>query len=197
MNQILQKPLALLLLIFSLPLYPFLFLAIKLSSKGPFIFSQNRMGKNRKPFRIYKFRTMHQNAEKIKFKYAKLNQSDGPTFKIYNDPRFTPIGRLLAHSALDELPQLFNIIKGDMAFVGPRPLPIEEANKVPKKYELRFSILPGLTSPWVIKGAHKLTFDTWMRLDIEYVSHKNIWYDSKIILLTGVFIIKSWFSIHV
>lgn len=140
---------------------------------------------------------MRESAEQQKAKLLSQNQSDGPTFKIYNDPRFTPIGRLLAHSALDELPQLFNIVKGDMAFVGPRPLPIIEAQKVPKKFEKRFSELPGLTSPWVINGAHKLSFDEWMKLDIKYVNKKNIWYDVKIILLTGVFIIKSWFSVHV
>lgn len=139
---------------------------------------------------------MKLHAEREKKNLKSLNQSDGPTFKIYNDPRFTPIGRFLAHSALDELPQLFNILKGDMAFVGPRPLPLAEAQQVPMKYKQRFSVLPGLTSTWVISGAHKLSFHQWMKLDIEYVNKKNIWYDVKIILLTGSFIIKSWFSIH-
>ncbi len=197
MNPFIEKTLASFLFLITLPIYPIFFLIIKLTSKGPFIFSQQRMGKDKKTFTIYKFRTMRINAENEKDSLAPFNQSDGPTFKIYNDPRFTPIGKLLAHTALDEIPQLFNILKGDMAFVGPRPLPITEAQQIDVKYQKRFSVLPGLTSTWVISGAHKLSFNQWMKLDIEYVNKKNIWYDVKIILLTGVFIIKSWFSIHV
>lgn len=139
---------------------------------------------------------MKLHAEEEKNSLKSLNQSDGPTFKIYHDPRFTFIGQFLAHSALDELPQLFNIIKGDMAFVGPRPLPISEAKQIDQRYQKRFSVLPGLTSTWVINGAHKLSFKQWMKLDIEYVNNKNIWYDVRIILLTIILVIKSWFTTH-
>lgn len=184
MNNILQKILALFLFILSLPLYSIFFIAIKLTSPGPFIFSQRRAGKNKKPFTIYKFRTMVNNAEELKKNYLNMNEASGPTFKIRNDPRFTPFGRILAKSALDELPQLINVIKGDMVLVGPRPLPIDEAKKVPKKYQARFSVLPGLTSLWVIKGAHELSFEKWMELDLEYVKHKSTLGDLKIIAKT-------------
>ncbi len=115
---------------------------------------------------MYKIRTMVHNAQKLQTKYYKLNEADGPVFKIYNDPRYTRFGKWLSHTGLDELPQLINIIKGEMAFVGPRPLPLDEAKKVPKKYEDRFRILPGITSSWVVKGAHKLKFDEWMQKDL-------------------------------
>ncbi len=153
-------------------------------SQGPFIFEQKRAGKNKKPFTLYKIRTMVVNAENIKSKISNLNEADGPVFKIKNDPRYTKIGKFLSHTGLDEIPQLINVIKGEMDFVGPRPLPVDEANKVPKKYERRFSILPGITSLWIIRGAHNLTFDQWMKLDMEYVVKKSISYDSEIFLTT-------------
>ena len=196
MNSLLERFLAALLFLVSLALYPILYFGIKLTSKGPFIFSQQRLGKNKKIFTMYKFRTMLVNAESLKEKYSKMNESDGPTFKIRQDPRFTTFGKFLARTAIDELPQLFNVVRGEMAFVGPRPLPVAEAEKVPKKYEKRFTILPGLTSPWVVKGAHKLSFDEWMKLDIDYVNSKNIWYDVSVLLQTVLLILKSWFHLH-
>ena len=189
-----QRILALLFFILTLPLYPFFFLGIKLTSKGPFIFVQKRTGKNSKPFNIYKFRTMIENAEELKGKYSSLNEASGPVFKIRDDPRYTPFGKFLAHSALDELPQLINIIKGEMAFVGPRPLPVNEAEMIPKKYNARYTVLPGLTSPWVIKGGHSLSLDQWMKLDCEYVKIKNPLLDTYIILQTVVLLLKSIFS---
>ena len=133
---------------------------------------------------------MVDSAENLRSKIYHLNEADGPVFKIYNDPRYTKFGRFLAHSGLDELLQLVNIIKGEMAFIGPRPLPIEEANKVPKKYKLRFSILPGLSSLWVVKGTDHSNFDKWMELDLEYVKNKKFWYDIKISLQTIYLLIK-------
>lgn len=115
-------------------------------------------------------------------KLRHLNEADGPVFKIREDPRYTWIGKFLAHAGLDELPQFINVLRGEMSFVGPRPLPVEEAQKIPKKYERRFSVLPGITSPWVVKGAHNLTFDHWMRLDLNYVNRNSILVDLK----TGV-----------
>lgn len=179
-----QRILGLLLFILTLPLYPLLFIVIKLSSQGPFIFRQKRMGKDKKIFTMYKFRTMVENAEELKSKFNNLNEADGPVFKIRHDPRYTKIGKILTRTAIDELPQLVNIIKGEMAFVGPRPLPVAEARQVSEKYSLRFKVLPGLTSPWVIKGGHTLTFDQWMKLDITYTKNKNTKTDLIIIFKT-------------
>lgn len=165
--------------------------SINYTSPSRFIFKQKRMGKDKKIFTLYKIRTMIDNAEVLKEKYLYLNEADGPVFKIRNDPRYTKIGKFLAHTGLDELPQLINIMKGDMAFVGPRPLPIDEAVRIPKKYQERFSVLPGITSLWVIKGAHKLSFKQWMESDLEYVRNKSILLDLKISLLTIWLILKS------
>lgn len=187
-----QRFIAFVLFILTLPLYVILFLLIKFTSKGPFIFKQKRAGKNRRVFIMFKFRTMVNSAELLKHKYAKLNESDGPVFKIRNDPRFTKVGRYLAWSALDELPQLINVVKGEMAFVGPRPLPIQEADKVPLKYSKRFTVLPGLTSSWVIEGSHKLSFKQWMELDIKYIQSRSLSLDVAIIIKTVFFLIKSF-----
>ena len=179
-----ERTIGLILFIITLPLYPIIFILIKSTSSGEFIFRQKRVGKNKKTFTIYKFRTMVPNAEKLKNKYLNLNEAHGPVFKIRNDPRHTSVGRVLSKSAIDELPQLLNIIRGEMSFVGPRPVPLSEAKKVPKKYSARFFVLPGLTSPWAIKGAHQLSFKKWMDLDCEYAKSKNRYDDMRIILQT-------------
>lgn len=176
--------LALFLLLISTPIWPLFYLSVKLTSSGPFIFKQKRMGKDKKTFTMYKIRTMPKNAENLKKKYQRLNEVDGPVFKIRNDPRYTKIGKILSHTALDELPQLVNVLKGEMALVGPRPLPVNEALKVPKKYQERFSVLPGITSLWIIKGAHRLNFEKWMELDLEYVKRRSLGYDIIIFTLT-------------
>lgn len=179
-----NKIIASLVLLTALPLFALLTLLIKITSKGPIYFTQLRSGRNTKPFRIYKFRTMRQGSENEQKIYKHLNEADGPVFKIKNDPRFTKIGKWLARTGLDELPQLINIIKGEMAFVGPRPLPVNEANKIPKKYEKRFSVLPGITSTWVTKGTHKLSFTEWMELDMQYIRDKSLLRDLSIIYFT-------------
>lgn len=163
---------------------------VKLDSQGPFIFKQRRAGKNKKPFLMYKIRTMIVGAERLKSKIYHLNEADGPVFKIRNDPRYTRVGKVLSHTGLDELPQLINIIKGEMDFAGPRPLPLDEAKKIPEKFNERFSVLPGMTSLWILSGAHKLRFNQWMKLDIEYVRSKNLINDIKISLKTVVFIFR-------
>lgn len=196
MNSFSQKLLAFFLFILTLPVYPFFYLFIKTSARGPFIFRQTRVGKNKKLFVIYKFRTMVEDAEKLKSKYSSLNEAQGPVFKIRDDPRYTKVGMILARSSMDELPQLINVIKGEMAFVGPRPLPVNEGERIPKKYNARYTVLPGLTSPWVIKGGHNLTFTEWMDLDVEYVKSKNIWYDVRVLFQTGLLVIRSWFHLH-
>lgn len=184
------KLIAYILLILTIPLWFIFFVLIKLDSQGPFIFKQKRMGKNKNIFTIYKFRTMVEDAENLKKKYLKLNEANGLVFKINNDPRFTRFGKVLSSTGLDELPQLVNIIKNEMAFVGPRPLPVNEAKKVPKKYLRRFSVLPGITSLWVIKGQHKLSFDEWMQLDLAYIDKRSKIYDLRVSLETIILILK-------
>ncbi|OGH16127.1 MAG: hypothetical protein A3C30_02965 [Candidatus Levybacteria bacterium RIFCSPHIGHO2_02_FULL_40_18] len=190
MPYLLQRIIALFFLLLSTPLLVLLFLAVKWDSSGPFIFKQKRAGKNKKPFTMYKIRTMVEGAEKLQSRYAKLNEASGPVFKIRNDPRYTRVGKILARIAIDELPQLWNVVKGEMALVGPRPLPLYEANKVPKKFEQRFSVLPGMTSPWIIKGGHGLKFDQWMKLDLEYVKKKSLLFELKILAQTALLIIR-------
>lgn len=179
-----QRLLALLLLILTFPLWILIAILIPIDSKGSFLFKQRRWGRGKMPFVIYKFRTMVQGAEKLQKRYVHLNEADGPVFKIWEDPRYTRIGKILAHSGLDELPQLINIIKGEMAFVGPRPLPVKEASIVPEKYVSRFSVFPGITSLWIVKGAHDLSFRQWMELDLEYIKKRSLFLDLKVALLT-------------
>jgi lipopolysaccharide/colanic/teichoic acid biosynthesis glycosyltransferase len=190
MHEFLEKLIALILLILFSPLFLILYLAVKTTSKGPFIFKQKRTGKNKKSFYIYKIRTMVENAEKLKNKYRHLNQANGPVFKIYNDPRYTKVGKIIAHLGLDELPQLINVLKGEMSFVGPRPFPVDETKKIPKKYEKRFGLKPGILSSWVAEGAFHNDFEKWMRLDLKDVENKNLWYDLKIVFKSLKFWVK-------
>jgi len=183
--------LALLVLTVLSPLILIIAAAIKVGSKNPIFFTQKRSGIDRKPFKFIKFRTMVAGAERLKWKYRLLNEADGPVFKIKDDPRFTNVGKFLARTGLDELPQLINVLKGEMSLVGPRPLPVNEAKKVPKKCRKRFSILPGITSLWIVKGAHDLSFDEWMRLDIDYVENGSLFVDLKVLVLTATLILKS------
>jgi len=186
----LERLLALFLLIFLSPLFVILYILVKFTSQGPFFFKQLRAGKNKKPFWIYKIRTMVENAEDLKEKIKHLNQADGPVFKVYDDPRFTKIGRFLAKIGIDELPQLINILKGQMSFVGPRPLPLDEAKKIPKKYKKRFLVLPGIFSSWVAYGAFHNDFKKWMELDLKDVENKSFWYDLKIVIRSVGFVLK-------
>lgn len=190
MKYLVYRFVTLMILAILLPFFILLFFIIKLTSRGPFLFKQKRMGKNKRTFSMYKIRTMVENAEKVKDKYLKDNEVDGPVFKIRQDPRYTKIGKLLSHTGLDELPQLINVLKGEMSFVGPRPLPIAEALKVPKKYEARFSVLPGITSLWIIKGAHKLNFKQWMDLDLIYIKKTTFKFDLIIIFNTILLVLK-------
>ncbi len=155
---------------------------IKREDGGPVFFKQERWGKGRKSFVIWKLRTMRVGAEQEKEKLLELNEVDGPVFKIRNDPRFTRVGKWLSKVGLDELPQLWNVARGEMALVGPRPLPVKEAKRVPKKYWRRYEVLPGMTSWWVVRGSHyRLSFREWMESDLEYVEKKGWWEDVKIL----------------
>lgn len=189
-----QRLIAFIILILISPLLLALFVIVKLTSRGPFVFKQRRAGKNRKPFTIYKIRTMVVDAENLIRQLEDKNEANGPAFKIYNDPRYTKFGRFLAHSGLDELLQLINIVKGEMVFVGPRPLPVKEASGIPNKYESRFSVLPGISSLWVVKGTDHSNFDRWMKLDMEYVKNKSVWYDFIITFKTIELLIKLMFK---
>ena len=153
-------------------------------------YSHLRIGKNGKPFRMYKFRTMVMNADTQKKGLRALNEADGPVFKIRNDPRYTRIGRFLAHTGLDELPQLYNILCGDMALFGPRPLPVEEAAKLKPWQQKRHAIKPGIMSPWILEGYHSMKFEDWMKSDIAYIKQKSFWYDCKLAVRASVFLLR-------
>jgi lipopolysaccharide/colanic/teichoic acid biosynthesis glycosyltransferase len=165
---------SLLLIIVMLPLLGLISLIIFLLSGFPVIYCQKRNGKDGKQFVMYKFRTMITDAEKQKSRYIKYNEASGPAFKIRNDPRFTRIGKLLSHTGLDELPQLFNVLKGEMSLIGPRPLPVAEAAKLNSWQREREQVKPGIISPWILEGYHKQSFDEWMKSDISYLKTKSI-----------------------
>ena len=182
---VIQRIIALLGLVVLVPVMGVVGWLIKREDGGPVFFRQQRWGKGRKPFVMWKFRTMRVGAEKEKKKLLELNEADGPVFKIKDDPRFTKLGKWLSRAGLDELPQLWNVVRGEMALVGPRPLPVEEARRVPKKYWRRYEVLPGITSLWVVRGAHELSFREWMESDLEYVENKSWWLDVKVVVETA------------
>ena len=157
---------------------------IKLESKGPVIFAQERVGLNNKLFKMYKFRSMVANAEELKKKLEEQNERNGPMFKIKNDPRITRVGRFIRKTSIDELPQLVNILKGEMSIVGPRPsLPDEVKQFEPWMLE-RLNVKPGLTCYWQIEGRNNIEFEEWMKLDVKYVKDCNIILDLKLIFKT-------------
>jgi lipopolysaccharide/colanic/teichoic acid biosynthesis glycosyltransferase len=166
------------------PLMLFAYVGIKLTSPGPAIFTQKRAGLGGRPFTIYKFRTMNVNAEAQKAALRKVSEQDGPAFKLTHDPRVFKFGSLLRKTSIDELPQLFNIIKGDMSIVGPRPLPVDEANNCAGWQRRRLDVTPGLTCIWQIFGRSKVTFSEWVRMDVAYIRRRTILHDLKLIFMT-------------
>ncbi|MGR3302596.1 MAG: sugar transferase [Candidatus Scalindua sp.] len=177
-------------LVLLFPIFILIAIAIKLTSKGTVLFKQVRSGLNGREFTFYKFRTMVIDAEELRDSLEKDNEMDGPVFKMSNDPRTTFIGKFLRRTSLDELPQLFNILRGEMSFVGPRPpIPAEV-----KKYEIwqmrRLSMKPGLTCLWQINGRNKIKFDEWMALDLEYIDNWTLWLDLKIFLKTFYVVLR-------
>lgn len=157
---------------------------IKLESKGPAIFSQSRIGLNGKEFKMYKFRSMVQNAEELKEKLAKQNEMSGPMFKMKNDPRVTKVGKFIRKTSIDELPQLLNILKGDMTLVGPRPSLPREVEKFESWMLKRLEVKPGLTCYWQVSGRNNIDFYEWMKLDLKYVNDMGFWLDIKLIFKT-------------
>lgn len=158
---------------------------IKLESKGPAIFSQKRIGLNKKEFKMYKFRSMVQNAEELKEKLAKENEMSGPMFKMKNDPRVTKVGRFIRKTSIDELPQLINVLKGEMSLVGPRPSLPKEVSKFEPWMLRRLSVKPGLTCYWQVSGRNNIDFEDWMKLDLQYVNDRSFWLDLKLIFKTA------------
>jgi exopolysaccharide biosynthesis polyprenyl glycosylphosphotransferase len=157
------------------PLMLTIALIIKGTSKGPIVFKQARVGLRGRKFYIYKFRTMVQNAEELKNKLMEMNESDGPTFKIKNDPRITTIGRILRKTGLDELPQLFNVLKGEMSLIGPRPPLPDEVEKYERWQIRRLSVKPGITCTWqIIPNRHDVVFENWMKLDMQYIDNWSL-----------------------
>lgn len=168
-------------------LAPFLALmaaAIKLTSPGPVIFKQKRAGRDGRPFTMYKFRTMRLGAEEDRKFLAHLNEQSGPIFKIAEDPRLTRVGRFLRRSSVDELPQLFNVLRGDMSMVGPRPLWLPEAVQAAGMARLRSGVKPGLTCLWQISGRSELSYEEWVLLDLYYICHRSFLLDLLILVQT-------------
>jgi exopolysaccharide biosynthesis polyprenyl glycosylphosphotransferase len=172
-----------LLILFS-PIFIIISILIKLTSKGPVIFKQIRCGLNGRKFVMYKFRSMVERADEIKEELKVMNELKGPVFKIKKDPRVTTIGRLLRKTSMDELPQLINVLKGDMSLVGPRPPLPSEVEKYERWQKRRLSMKPGLTSLWQISGRNEIDFDEWMKLDLKYIDEWSFLNDIKIILKT-------------
>ncbi len=172
-------------LIMLLPVLAFIALGIKLTSPGPVIFSQERLGLGKRLFRVFKFRTMVSDAESFMIKLEHLNEAGGPNFKLKNDPRVTPIGSILRKTSLDELPQLFNVLLGDMSLVGPRPIVMRDYRGISQDWHRRrFSVKPGITCLWQISGRNAVTFDRWMELDRDYIDGWSLRLDIKILLKT-------------
>lgn len=166
------------------PLFIIIAIIIKTTSKGPVFFSQKRVGKNGKEFDMYKFRSMVVNAEELKEKLEAQNEMSGPMFKIKDDPRVTKIGKFIRKTSIDELPQLWNVLKGDMSLVGPRPSLPKEVAQFDKWMNKRLEVKPGLTCYWQVSGRNNIDFEDWMKLDIKYVDERSTWIDIKLIFKT-------------
>jgi exopolysaccharide biosynthesis polyprenyl glycosylphosphotransferase len=184
-KRVLDVTLSMFLLATLFPLLVLVGAAIKFTSPGPILFVQERVGLNKRHFHLYKFRTMVPQAELAQSALRHLNEASGPVFKIRSDPRVTPIGRVLRRTSIDELPQLFNVLTGDMSMVGPRPLPIRDYEGFDEdRHRRRFSVRPGLTCLWQVSGRHLIPFESWMALDLHYIDHWSLWLDIKTMLRT-------------
>ncbi|WP_300385441.1 sugar transferase [Clostridium sp.] len=171
-------------IIFLSPMLLIVAIAIRLESKGKVIFSQKRIGQYGEEFKMYKFRSMVINAEELKAKLTKQNEMSGPMFKIKEDPRVTKVGKFIRKTSIDELPQLVNILKGDMSIVGPRPSLPKEVEQFETWMTKRLEVKPGLTCYWQVSGRNNIDFEEWMELDVKYVNEKSFLLDIKLILKT-------------
>ena len=172
------------LLIVTAPLLLVVAVLVKLNSRGSVIFTQRRAGLGGKPFTIYKFRTMVTDAESQQQKLRARSEQDGPAFKLTHDPRVTSFGRWLRKSSIDELPQLWNVIKGDMSLVGPRPLPLDESDACEPWQRRRLHVTPGLTCIWQVEGRSRVTFAEWVRMDVRYIRRRTLFHDFVILVRT-------------
>jgi len=185
-KQVLDVTVAAALLLVLAPVFALVALLIKRSSPGPVFFKQERAGLNGHPFTMYKFRTMVTNAEQLKQELAALNEMSGPVFKITHDPRVIPVGRFLRKFSIDEFPQFYNVLRGEMSLVGPRPLPLDEVRRFDDvAHRRRLSVKPGLTCLWQVSGRNQVTdFKEWVRLDLEYIDNWSLWLDLQILVRT-------------
>jgi lipopolysaccharide/colanic/teichoic acid biosynthesis glycosyltransferase len=172
-------------LLLLLPLFMIAAAAVRLSSAGPIIFKQKRAGLGGRPFTIYKFRTMSASAsEEGNAALRRYNEQDGPVFKMRNDPRLTPVGKFLRRTSIDELPQLWNVLRGDMSLVGPRPLEWTEAQACDSWERRRLEVTPGITCIWQVSGRSDLPFLQWIRMDLDYIQRRSVFLDTYILLRT-------------
>jgi lipopolysaccharide/colanic/teichoic acid biosynthesis glycosyltransferase len=184
LKRVIDILLATLALIISLPIWVGVMIAIKAESRGPVIFMQERVGLHGRPFRFYKFRSMYDGSDALKAQLSHLNEVDGPVFKLRRDPRVTRVGRLLRRTSLDELPQLINVIIGDMSLVGPRPAVPAEVERYELPDLVRLTVKPGITCWWQVRGRSSCGFQAWMDYDREYVSGLSLWVDIHILART-------------
>jgi exopolysaccharide biosynthesis polyprenyl glycosylphosphotransferase len=190
-KRVLDTIISLSCIIFFAPILLITAALIKLTSPGPIFFVQKRVGLNKRLISVYKFRTMVPNAEQQQSELEHLNEVGGPVFKIKNDPRVTRLGKFLRKTSVDELPQLFNVLKGDMSLVGPRPLPVRDYRGFNRDWHRRrFSIRPGITCLWQINGRSSVSFERWMELDLEYMDRWSVWLDLQILIRTIPAVLK-------
>jgi exopolysaccharide biosynthesis polyprenyl glycosylphosphotransferase len=183
-RRILDMMLAGVLGILTLPITALAAILIKVSSPGPVLFKQERCGLNGRLFVMYKFRSMRDNAEQLRAELESMNEMDGPVFKSSRDPRITTIGKILRRFSIDELPQLYNVLRGDMSLVGPRPPLPQEVARYERWQKRRLSMKPGMTCLWQISGRNEVSFDDWMKLDLTYIDNWSLLLDLKILLKT-------------
>jgi len=171
------------------PLFALVAAAVKLTSPGPVFFQQYRTGLGGRQFILYKFRSMNIDAESRKGELLSLNEQDGPAFKMQRDPRVTRLGQLLRKTSIDELPQLWNVLKGDMSLVGPRPLPCHETAGCRRWQHRRYDVTPGLTCTWQVSDRLKVSFADWVRMDVRYIRSRTLWGDLKLLLKTAAVLV--------
>lgn len=171
-------------LVLAVPVMFLVAIAIKLNSPGPVFFRHTRLGKDAQPFGMIKFRSMYQDAAVLQSTLVPDNDIPGPVFKIRSDPRVTPVGKFIRKYSLDELPQLWHVLRGDMSLVGPRPAVPDEVVRYEPWQRERLAARPGLTCTWQVSGRSDIPFEEWVRMDIEYVRARNIWRDLKLLLQT-------------
>lgn len=179
------------LLLVLAPVYVVIGVTILFSSGRPIIFAQKRLGKNKLPFTMYKFRVMYVGAEKHQWRYRPLSQAPEPMYKNWQDPRFVGIGKWLSKTGLDELPQLWNILRGEMSFVGPRPLPIKEARRLPDDWNFRYQVKPGIFSHWSMDPHPHTSLSAWKKLERETLKQGGMKIDLRLLAQT---LLKIWFK---